>query len=210
MLNVLPIPIAIGRWFQIPYDELMEAEICAKSGHLAGLFCEETKMEWIPKNGGRTETCPYHQPVFLNASENYRVNSSCYSLSEMKQKNWFTLPPVMEYYYASLHPEYKPLPPFAPDCLKAGESLMAFIYPKKNETVLLPKNFDENVNEVIFKLAHRSPENTVYWYLDSEYIGKTETFHELAVSPVPGNYILTVVDSEGNEMKEKIEIERIR
>ncbi|MGO3182769.1 MAG: penicillin-binding protein 1C [Aequorivita sp.] len=210
VLSVLPIPIAIGRWFQIPYDELVEAEICTKSGHLAGLFCEETKMEWIPKNGIRTEACPYHQTVFLNASENHRVNSSCYPLSEMKQKNWFTLPPVMEYYYASLHPEYQPLPSFAPECLQAGESLMAFIYPKRNETVLLPKNFDENVNEVIFKLAHRSPENTVYWYLDSKYIGKTETFHELAISPKPGKYILTVVDSEGNEMKEKIEVERIR
>jgi penicillin-binding protein 1C len=59
---------------------------------------------------------------------------------------------------------------------------------------------------VIFKLAHRSPENTVYWYLDSKYIGKTETFHELAVSPKPGNYILTVVDVEGNELREQIEI----
>lgn len=205
VLNVLP----QSGWFNIPYDELVEVEICAKSGHLVGLFCEETKMEWIPKNGIRTEACPYHQTVFLNASENYRVNSSCYPLSEMTQKNWFTLPPVMEYYYASLHPEYKPLPPFAQDCLKEGESLMAFIYPKKNETVLLPKNFDENVNEVIFRLAHRSPENTVYWYLDSEYIGKTETFHELAVSPKPGNYILTVVDSEGNEMNEKIDIKTL-
>lgn len=83
---------------------------------------------------------------------------------------------------------------------------MAFIYPKKNETVLLPKNFDENVNEVIFKLAHRSPETTVFWYLDSKYIGKTETFHELAISPKPGTYLLTTVDQDGNELREQIEI----
>src|SRR5690606_36686801 len=60
---------------------------------------------------------------------------------------WVVLPPVMEYYYAQLHPEYKILPPFAPNCLQEGEKLMAFIYPKKNETVLLPKNFDENVTK---------------------------------------------------------------
>src|SRR5690606_7270181 len=112
-------------------SELVEVEICPKSGHLAGLFCEEIKKEWIPKNGARTEACPYHQTVFLNASENFRVNSSCYPLSEMVQKNWFVLPPVMEYYYSSLHPEYQILPPFAPDCLQEGEKLMAFIYPKK-------------------------------------------------------------------------------
>ncbi len=206
ILNILP----KSGWFGIPYDELVEVEICAKSGHLTGLFCEETKKEWIPLNGTRTEACPYHQTVFLNASENYRVNSSCYPLSEMKQKNWFTLPPVIEYYYAALHPEYKSLPPFAPDCLREGENLMAFIYPKRNETVLLPKNFDENINDVIFKIAHRSSETTVYWYLDSEYIGKTEIFHELAISPKPGSYILTVVDGEGNVLKERIEIQGIQ
>ena len=106
VLNDLP----QSGWFNIPYDELVEVEVCAKSGHLAGLFCDEIKTEWISKNGARTEACPYHQTVFLNASENYRVNSSCYSLSEMVQKNWFVLPPVMEYFYASLHPEYHPLP----------------------------------------------------------------------------------------------------
>ena len=163
-------------------------------------------MEWIPKNGTRTEACPYHQTVFLNSFENFRVNSSCYPLSEMVQKNWFVLPPVMEYYYAQLHPEYKILPPFAPNCLQEGEKLMAFIYPKKNEAVLLPKNFDENVNEVISKLAHRSPETTVFWYLDSKYIGKTDTFHELAVSPKPGIYLLTAVDQDGNEVREQIEV----
>ena len=205
VLNVLP----PSDWFQIPYDELVEVEICPKSGHLSGLFCEEIKKEWIPKNGARTEACPYHQTVFLNASENYRVNSSCYPLSEMIQKNWFVLPPVMEYYYAQLHPEYQILPAFAPDCLQEGEKLMAFIYPKKNEAVLLPKNFDENVNEVIFKLAHRSSETTVFWYLDSKYIGKTETFHELAVSQKPGKYLLTAVDIEGNELLEQIEIKTV-
>ncbi len=202
VLNVLP----QSGWFNTPYDELVEIEICSKSGHLSGLYCEETKVAWIPKNGTRTEACPYHQTVFLNTSENHRVNSSCYELSEMKQQNWFVLPPVMEYYYASLHPEYKVLPSFAPDCLQEGEKLMAFIYPKKNEAVLLPKNFEENLNEVVFKLAHRSPSTTVFWYLDTQFIGQTETFHELAISPKPGNYLLTAVDQEGNELREQISI----
>lgn len=205
VLQILP----HSGWFDIPYDELIETEICTKSGHLAGLFCEKTKMEWISKNGTRTDACPYHQQVFLNQSETYRVNSSCYSLLEMKQQNFFTLPPIMEYYYSQTHPEYKSLPPFAPNCLQEGENLMAFIYPKRNESILLPRNFKENINEVILKLAHRSSETKVYWYLDSQYIGTTNTFHELAISPFPGEYILTVVDEKGNELRQKINISRL-
>jgi len=197
-----------SEWFNVPYDELVETTICAKSGHLAGLYCDEIAEEWIPKAGLKTEACHYHQKVFLSASEELRVNSSCYELSAMQQRSWFALPPVMEYYYAPLHPEYSPLPPFDPSCLMESEQHMALIFPKKNETILLPKDFNEEINEVVFTLAHRDPETTVYWYLDSNYMGTTETFHELAVAPKPGNYVLTAVDQNGNEIKQTIEISR--
>ncbi len=193
-------------WFATPYDELIEADICSKSGHLAGVFCGESTSEFIPKNGIKTTACSYHQKVFLDASEDFRVNSSCYDLAEMKQRSWFALPPIMEYYYAPLHPEYKALPPFESGCLQEGELPMEFIFPKKNETILLAKNFDAQVNEVIFKLAHRAPETKVYWYLDDHYIGTTETFHELALAPNPGSYILTATDQKGNAIKQQIEI----
>ncbi len=204
VLDVLP----QSDWFAMPFDELIEAKVCLKSGHLAAVFCDEITTDWIPKDGIKTEACPFHQKVFLTATETYRVNSSCYPLSEMKQKSWFALPPILEYYYAPQHPEYKPLPAFAEGCLKAGELNMQFIFPKKNESILLPKDFDEMTNLVIFRLAHRSPETTVFWYLDQDYIGKTETFHELALAPQPGTYTLSATDLEGNEVRQKIEITR--
>ena len=83
---------------------------------------------------------------------------------------------------------------------------MEFIFPKKNETIVLPKNFEETLNEVVFTLAHRSSESTVYWYLDQEFMGTTHTFHELALQPKPGQYTLTVVDEEGNELSQHISI----
>ncbi|MEZ4778009.1 MAG: penicillin-binding protein 1C [Flavobacteriaceae bacterium] len=202
VLNVLP----YSGWFKTPYDDLIETAICTKSGHLAGVYCDEKLLEWIPKEGVKTAPCSYHQQIFLDASEQFQVNSSCYALSEMNQKNWFTLPPIMEYYYAPKHPEYKPLPPFQFNCLQEGEQKMEFIFPKRNEAIVLPKNFDETINEVIFTLAHRDTETTVYWYLDQQFIGKTQTFHELAFQPKPGNYVLTAVDQEGNEVKQQISI----
>jgi penicillin-binding protein 1C len=195
-------------WFATPFDALVEVSVCATSGHLAGVFCGETVSEFIPKYGVKTEPCPYHQQVFLAKTEQYRVNSSCYELAEMKQESWFALPPVMEYYYAPLHPEYKVLPSFRPDCLQEGEALMAFIFPKKNETIILAKNFEEQTQDVIFKIAHRNPETKVYWYLDGRFITTTETFHEIALQPLPGEYLLTAMDQDGNEIKQRIAVER--
>ena len=85
---------------------------------------------------------------------------------------------------------------------------MEFVFPKANEAIVLPKDFNEQVNEVIFKLAHRSPETAVHWYLGVQYVGSTETFHEIALAPNPGNYILTVMDQDGNELKQAVEIVR--
>ena len=51
-----------------------------------------------------------------------------------------------------------------------------------------------------------SPETIVYWYLNEDYIGSTQTFHEIALTPKPGNYVLTATDQEGNEVKQAIEI----
>ncbi|MBX2828778.1 MAG: penicillin-binding protein 1C [Flavobacteriaceae bacterium] len=193
--------------FSMPYDAFAEAEICHKSGHLAGVFCEETHTDYIPAKGMRTEPCPYHRQIFVDASERYQVNSSCYDLSEMRQKHWFNLSPVQEHYYTNAHPEYHPLPPFKLDCLREGEQLMEFIFPKPNETILLAKDFDTQVNEIILQLAHRSPETRVYWYLDDLFLGTTQTFHEWAFSPLPGTYTLTAVDEHGNEVKQLLVIE---
>lgn len=202
VVDVLP----KSEWFATPYDELIEADICQKSGHLAGIFCDGVASEFIPKNGIKTKACPYHQKVFLDVSESRQVNSSCYPLASMSQKNWFSLPTILEHYYAPSHPEYQPLPEFATNCMQDGERTMEFIFPKKNETVLLAKHFNEDLNEVIFKLAHRTPEATVYWYLDEQFIGSTETFHEIAIAPKSGSYTLTATDQDGNELKQQVEI----
>lgn len=203
VLDLLP----SGPWFDVPFDELREADICVQSGHLAGPNCDETALNWIPKSGLRSTACPYHKQVFLSRAGNYRVNSSCEELAEMRPKSWFVLPPIMEYYYAPLHPEYNVLPPYGNGCLKDGEDLMEFVFPKRNETVLLARNFDSEVQDVILKLAHRNPESKAYWYLDDNYVGSTETFHELPVKPEPGSYELTVVDQEGNEINQLIHIQ---
>lgn len=203
VLKELP---AKKEWFDMPYDDLIKAQVCTRSGHLAGIYCEESREEWIPALGNRTAVCPYHQPVFLNSSGTYRVNSSCYPLEEMRSQNWFSLPPVMAHYFAPLNPDYRVLPPLAPGCVGEEDPLMDFIYPRKNEVVILPRDFDEQVNEVVFRLAHRNPETTVYWYIDEKFIHKTQTFHEIALVIEPGEYWLSATDQEGNSIRERITV----
>ncbi len=195
-----------GQWFAIPYDALVEDVVCMESGQKAGSYCTNTQKVWIPSTGIHTTSCSYHKPIFLNLAEDYQVHSGCFELEEIHIKPKFVLPPIAEYYYAQRHPEYKLLPPLHPDCQWEADLLMDFVFPKEAQDIILPKDFDETINDVIFKVAHRNPETTLYWYLDDTFMGSTTTFHELAVNPRPGNYLLTVVDASGNELKQKVAI----
>ncbi|GAA4242017.1 penicillin-binding protein 1C [Winogradskyella damuponensis] len=193
-------------WFAMPYDEMLEVNICKKSGYRASSICDETEMRYIQASGKKTEPCPYHKLVHLDASEQFQVNTSCEAISNIKNKSWFILPPLQAYYFKTKNPFYKPLPPYRADCTESIGTPMEFIYPNQQSTIYLPKDFDGNINELILKVAHSKPELELYWYVDSEYIGSTKDIHDMAILPSSGNHIITVIDELGNELKHKITI----
>jgi penicillin-binding protein 1C len=193
-------------WFSKPFDEMLEIDICTKSGYRASAVCEETTKQFVQLSGLKTKPCPYHILVHLDINGEYQVNSSCESLSNITNKSWFVLPPLMEHYYKTKNPFYKPLPPFRADCLGEGSITMQFIYPKVSGQFFLPKDFDGNTNALILKIAHSKPETTVFWYVDKTFIGSTKTIHDMAILPKTGKHLITVVDELGNEVSRRIEI----
>ncbi|WP_445453014.1 penicillin-binding protein 1C [Flavobacterium sp. 25HG05S-40] len=201
VFNLLP----KKRWFQTPLNDLVYAEVCTSSGHLAQDDCPKTK-QLVNRKGLKTSVCAYHKLVHLDATEQYRVNSSCENVDNIKTKKWFVLPPVMEWYYKSLHIDYKPLPPYRDDCQQNQQPSMDFIYPKKNSKIYLAKDFNSKVQPVILKVAHSNKEAKLYWYVDNVYKGTTQTFHEMPIEPETGVHYITVEDEYGNDIKRKIEI----
>jgi penicillin-binding protein 1C len=185
-------------WFDTPYDDMEPAVVCRKSGFIASQYCDETDTLYLPVTGNPKPTCKYHRLIHLSADEKYRVNADCYPVSSMKHKSWFVLPPVMEWYYKSVDPTYKKLPPRLPGCKDEGDSPMSMIYPKNNTKVFIPVDFDGKLGRVVVKATHRSPGTTIYWYLDDEYIGETKEIHNMEILPDEGWHTITLTDSAGN------------
>ncbi|WP_158846217.1 penicillin-binding protein 1C [Algibacter sp. L1A34] len=190
-----------SNWFSEPFDEMKKVTICKQSGHRASQNCDDTEEKFIQLSGLKTKPCPYHVLIHLDKTENFQVNSSCEDLSNIIHKSWFVLPPLMGYYYKTKNPFYKPLPKFKPDCLGKQAASIEFIYPKENNTIFLPKDFDGKTNELILKIAHSKPERIVYWSIDERFIGSTKNIHEMAIIPTVGKHIITVMDELGNEQK---------
>ncbi|MFZ2899317.1 MAG: penicillin-binding protein 1C [Saprospiraceae bacterium] len=195
-----------GRWFEQPYDEMKRVAVCRQSGYLPLPICPADTL-WLPAVAQEGTACPYHQMAHLDPSMQRQVNSSCMPPSEMVHEPWFVLPPLEEHYYVQQHPEYKLLPPFLEGCDQSEAGLpMQLIEPKVNTRIYIPRNLDGTLSRTVFRAAHRRPEAVLFWHIDDHYVGKTEQFHNLELSPEPGDHILTLVDDQGNRLQRKFTI----
>ena len=201
VFNLLP----RKKWFATPFKDLREVEVCALSGYLAQENCPKLN-QLVALKGSTTAICPFHKIVHLDKAEQFRVNSSCENIENIVVKNWFILPPVMEWYYKSHHIEYQSLPPFRADCATTTTASMDFIYPKTNSKIYLTKDFNSKIQPVILKVAHSQRETKLFWYVDNVFKGVTKTFHEMPVTVNSGIHYITVADENGNEIHRKIEI----
>lgn len=193
-------------WFKTPYNEMVPVAVCRQSGFRASSICEPVDTIWVQKKGLRTPACPFHQIVHFDKTENWQVTSNCVSPSEMVHKSWFVLPPVQEWYFRNKNPFYKVLPPFRPGCAPSESHSMDMIYPHPNSRIYIPVDLDGEPGGMVFKVAHRTPQHTVYWHLDDHFIGTTVQIHQMALSPEKGFHRLTLVDENGETLTIRFEI----
>jgi len=190
-----------SKWFKTPTTKLKKLVVCKQSGYKASEYCTDKITELIPFAGEKTGTCPYHKLIHLNAAGTFRVNDNCESVAQMQHVKWFILPPSMEYYYKIKNSDYKTLPPFKPGCEDAGgNTTMDMIYPKNNAIVYIPVELNGTRGKVVLNAAHRNQNAKIYWHIDNEYVGSTQSFHQLAISPSSGKHTLTLVDENGERL----------
>ncbi len=184
-----------GRGFDPPYDELVRAQICPNSGHLAGLDCPAADSTWVQIEGLRTAPCPYHQTIRTDDEERWRT-----SPNEGHPVSWFVLPPAMERYYAASHPSYRPLPPYRDGRMTEG-LVMEVLYPERDSRLLIPTELDGSRGKAVVEAAHRDPGATIHWDMDGDFIGSTRGEHRMAIDPGEGSHLITLTDAEGRSIR---------
>lgn len=197
-------------WFARPgSEELTLASICSESGHRAGPDCRERVDMWIPVAGLRTEACPFHRIITLNADRTARVTSLCAEPSDIISEPWFVLPPAMEFFYKKRNPAYRVMPPVAPGCSE-GNNIpeMEFIYPPGDAGIFIPRDHTGELTRFVAEIVHRDPGMKVFWHLDDEYMGETRFIHQTEILASEGTHVITVVDLKGNRAEARFTIKK--
>lgn len=193
-------------WFTKPVDELKEIDVCSISGYKPNSLCPTVK-EFIPLKTNTTLPCPFHQKLFLDKDEQYRVYKDCVESTEIKEKTWFVLPSNQAWYYKKLNTNYMDIPPIKKECLEMNSKIMDFLSPSENATFILAKDFNEQQNELVIKVSHQRSNELLFWYLDNTYLKSTQQYHEIGILPPEGKHQITVVDQSGNQITRNINIE---
>jgi len=196
LFNLLP----KTHWFSKPEYDLRQVRVCKNDGFLATQYCESKVID-LPLVSSYSKISPYHQRIHTDAKQHHRVSSACEPVHKLSSHNWFTLPPHVAFYYQKQHSEYRPMPKWRQDCLNfmSAQSPLSFIYPHKGTQVYLPVTMNGARTKMVSELAHQYSASQVYWYLDQQYLGRTQQIHQMEMGPGLGKHELLVVDEAGNQ-----------
>ncbi len=201
-MNALP----QAGWFETPWDNLTEKEICKTSGMLAGRDCPDIELKHIPTSTKMAGVCAYHKTIHTNEAKNYQVSLNCASDGDIQVNQWFVLPPAQAWFYAKKHPEYQQLPPWKPGCGYESQQLVDVIYPRQNGRIFIPRELSGQSSKVVVEVAHQQSEEKLFWHLNGKYLGETQTFHQMALNLEKGEYDLLVEDGNGNLAKRRFSV----
>ncbi|MGB0868538.1 MAG: penicillin-binding protein 1C [Flavobacteriales bacterium] len=190
-------------WTPKPEIDYRETEVCEISGFIAQVYCPKIS-ESVPKKGIQSPSCPYHKRIHLNEEKTWQVKRHCKTGDDIVTEDRFVLPPLVESYYKSKHPLYRPLPPFHPSCNQSTIHPIDFVYPLGKTSVYLPRNRYGERTDLVLSAVHRDPKAILFWYIDEQFAGETHVFHSISVKPKKGKHTITIVDQFGEMKSRKI------
>ncbi|MCW3075656.1 MAG: penicillin-binding protein [Bacteroidetes bacterium] len=185
-------------WFTKPNSDMCIVKVCRQSGSRASDICPDAELKEVQSSGKKAPVCSFHKIIHLDQSGTYRVNSNCYGVAQMRHLPWFVVSPVQEYFFKQRSFFYKSLPEFLPGC--SSESpfhQLEIIYPRSDFKIYIPIDESGKRSKCIFKAAHKNTAAILYWYLDGEYLGSTQKYHQLSVVPKKGRHQLSITDNSG-------------
>ena len=195
-----------GAFFVEPMSELEDIAICQHSGYRASSICTDVEYELTYYSAHSAPACTYHKSIHLDEALQWQVNSSCYPVNKMIDHPWFILPPAQAWYFSKTNQYYNPPPDFMESCTITKNQDIEMIYPLRNAKVYVPIEVDGQPGRVVFEAAHSDPDSPIFWHLNNQYIGTTNSQHQMGLYPPNGKHLLSLVDDQGRELNIPFEV----
>jgi len=186
-------------WFRELDADMRSVRICAATGFLAGPHCDETKEAQSPVYAKLLRICPYHKGIFVDRNGTYQVCSLCWEPQNYRQINAIVYTAEVVDYLREHGHVVSSLPSHRNDCpAQMDFQPLKIIYPQQNAHLWIPREVDGTHQRVTARVALRSGNRKLFWYLDDRYEGITSGIHSKAIRLSDGWHHLEVIDELGN------------
>src|SRR5574344_244943 len=129
LFSILP----VTHWPNAPYEDLVMEKTCAASGYCAGPNCANTKNVLRPSHAPAPKACPYCKLISLTPDEKYQAAVSDmtgeYAGKMPLMKQYFVLPPAVEYWYTKRSLNYHKVPRRIPGHNSTDNGELAIVFP---------------------------------------------------------------------------------
>ncbi len=189
--------------FPYPNASFKTIPICAETGYSITKSCEDTLWYNVPKSSFILPKCPYHKTIIVNEDSTMQVCSKCWQGIKTNKMNVLDYPANIDYTLVSNGDQVPFIPPHKKDCpsILGEENSFTILYPKHGHKIYLPIDSSGRVNS-FRAIAHCNDMNeSLYWYLDKKYLGKTDNSHELDIVTRQGQHDLLLINQDGVEKR---------
>lgn len=190
-----------------PPDDLVEVEICAYSGHVAGDACPDRIKTRAPVHAVPTAPCPYHQAYDVDRATGRAVLPGCRRPGrDYEPRTFVVLPSAITAWLSARHRALPEAPVFDDGC--AGERADAppvMATPGEGQIITLIPGVPASRQRVPLSASTRAAQ--LHWFVDGALVGSAPADQRVYWTPVAGRHEIVVADEAGRKAHRVVAVE---
>lgn len=191
-----------------PPDDLVDVQICAYSGHIAGDACPERIAARAPVHAVPTAPCPYHQAYEIDRATGHAVLPACRKPDgSYDRRSFVVLPSPVAAWLAARHRAVPEPPVFDDDCAAEGGGAPPVIAtPGEGQVVTLIPGVPASHQLVPLSASTRAAR--LSWFVDGALIASAPSDQRVYWTPAAGVHEVVVADDAGRKAHRVLAVER--
>jgi penicillin-binding protein 1C len=187
-------------------DDLIEVEVCALSGHLAGPGCEHTTRVRALRHAVPIAPCPYHQALDVDLATGRAVTPACRRTDRAYARRGFVMfPSNVTAWLRTRNREVPPAPTFDQGCLSAPSDSPPIIQtPADGMIVSLMAGVP--AERQVVALAATTRAARLSWFVDGALVMTAPASDRVFWSPTIGRHEVLVSDDGGHRARRSFEV----
>lgn len=190
-----------------PPDGISRVPVCSVSGCIPGPDCPSTVMTWFIPGVSPITSCRIHRKINIDARTGYRTDEpeGKYVKSEVRE---FWPTDLLELFDQAGLPRLIP-PPYPPKETRYDNRREGFppvITSPLSNTNYVIRAGDDRRKTLVLIAAADADARELFWFSDSEFIGRSRPGDKLPWMPKTGAHTITAVDQNGRSGSIKITV----